>query len=54
MNINIFLKQFKRANSEIVSLISAGDTQQLDQEKLVLLQKIMPQPDEVGAQTFKT
>ena len=47
MNINIFLKQFKASNADIVALIKSAKHQAIGQEKLLGLLKILPQPDEV-------
>jgi hypothetical protein len=47
MNVNIFLKQFKCGHKEIISMIEAGDTNVIGQERLLGLQKILPEDDEV-------
>jgi hypothetical protein len=47
MNVNIFLKQFKCSHKEIISMIEAGDTSAIGQERLLGLQKILPEDDEV-------
>ncbi|XP_056003577.1 inverted formin-2-like [Ostrea edulis] len=48
MNVNIFLKQFKCSHREIISMIEAGDTNAIGQERLLGLQKILPDADEVN------
>ncbi len=46
--LNIFLKQFKCPQDDIVDRIRRCDTQLLSAEHLRCLQKILPEPDEVG------
>ena len=48
MNVNIFLKQFKAPNSEIVKLIQEGDENKIGAERLKGLIKILPTKDEVN------
>lgn len=52
MNVNIFLKQFKAKNEEIVQLIKSGDESKIGAEKLKGLLKILPESDQV-IQHFK-
>ena len=47
MNINIFLKQFRKTNEQIIDLIRKCDSRSFGVEKLRGLLKIMPQQDEV-------
>ena len=47
MNINIFLKQFRAENSEIVDLIRSGNELAVGQEKLLGLMKCLPESEEV-------
>lgn len=47
MNINIFLRQFKMGNAEIVKLIADGNHEAIGQEKLTGLIKILPEPEDV-------
>lgn len=47
MNVNIFLKQFKMSNQELVEHIKLSHHEKIGQEKLLGLLKIMPQTDEV-------
>lgn len=47
MNINIFLKQFKASNEEVVELIKEGDPSKIGAERLKGLTKILPESDEV-------
>ncbi|XP_025087489.1 LOW QUALITY PROTEIN: inverted formin-2-like [Pomacea canaliculata] len=47
MNINIFLKQFRKTNEEIVDLIRKGDHRAFGVEKIKGLVKLLPQQDEV-------
>ncbi len=47
MLVNIFLKQFKASNSDIVRWIKDGDAKKIGVEKLKGLIKIMPLKDEV-------
>ncbi|XP_075386777.1 inverted formin-2 isoform X2 [Tenrec ecaudatus] len=54
LNLNIFLKQFKCSNQEIVAMIRAGDTTKFDVEVLKQLLKLLPEKHEVeNLQTFK-
>ncbi|KAL3879958.1 hypothetical protein ACJMK2_032234 [Sinanodonta woodiana] len=47
MNVNIFLKQLRKPNEEVIELIKKGDARAFGVEKLKGLLKILPQPDEV-------
>ena len=47
MNVNIFLKQFRMNNIQIVELIRKGDEHKFGLERLKGLIKIVPQQDEV-------
>lgn len=47
MNANIFLKQFKASNQEVVQMIAEGQQARIGAERLRGLQKIMPEKDEV-------
>ena len=49
--MNIFLKQFKEGNEEIVELIREGDVNKIGAERLRGLQKILPDSEEVGIRT---
>ncbi|KAL3878299.1 hypothetical protein ACJMK2_030663 [Sinanodonta woodiana] len=48
MSVNIFLKQFKQGNKEIVEMIQEGDINKIGAERLRGLQKILPKPDEIA------
>jgi len=48
MNVNIFLKQFKMSNQEIVQLIRDSDHTKIGAEKLKGLLRILPEKEEVG------
>lgn len=47
MNANIFLKQFKASNEEIVKMIKDGDNTAIGAERLRGLHKILPEKDEI-------
>ncbi|XP_071088604.1 FH2 domain-containing protein 1-like [Haliotis cracherodii] len=47
LNVNIFLKQFKMPNEEIVRLLREGSSGKFGAEKLKGLQKILPPVDEI-------
>lgn len=47
MNVNIFLKQFRKPNEVIIDLIKSGDARSLGVEKLKGLLKLIPSHDEV-------
>lgn len=47
MNVNIFLKQFRKSNEEIVKMIKKGDYRAFGVEKLKGLIKLLPPPDEM-------
>ncbi|CAL1536506.1 unnamed protein product [Lymnaea stagnalis] len=47
MNVNIYLKQFRKNNAAIVDLIRKGEARSIGVEKLKGLIKILPQADEV-------
>ncbi|XP_071086778.1 inverted formin-2-like isoform X2 [Haliotis cracherodii] len=48
MNVNIFLKQFKAKNEEVVQMIKDGDDAVIGAERLRGLQKNIPEPDEIA------
>ena len=45
--MNIFLKQFRMANEEIVTLLQEGLSEKFGAEKLRNLQKVLPSQEEV-------
>ncbi|XP_041356965.1 uncharacterized protein LOC121374102 [Gigantopelta aegis] len=47
LNVNIFLKQFRMPNEEIVRLLREGASQKFGTEKMKGLQKILPTMDEI-------
>ncbi|XP_066138967.1 inverted formin-2 isoform X1 [Euwallacea fornicatus] len=47
LNVNIFLKQFRSSNEDIVNLIRNGEHDQIGIEKLKGLLKILPEVDEL-------
>lgn len=47
MNVNIFLKQFRKSNDVIIDQIKQGDARALGVEKLKGLLKLLPQTDEI-------
>ncbi|XP_078327272.1 FH2 domain-containing protein 1-like [Crassostrea virginica] len=47
MNVNIFLKQFRKPTDVIIDLLRAGDPRAFGVEKLKGLSKILPQQDEI-------
>ncbi|XP_054989944.1 inverted formin-2 isoform X2 [Sorex araneus] len=54
LNLNIFLKQFKCSNEEIVAMIRAGDTTKFDVEILKQLLKLLPEKHEIeNLRSFK-
>ena len=48
MNVNIFLKQFRLPNNEIVAMVKEGKAEEINAERLRGLLKIMPERDEVS------
>ena len=50
MNVNIFLKQFRLPNDEIVAMVKEGKAEEINAERLRGLLKIMPERDEVSRQ----
>ncbi|KAF2352291.1 Formin FH2 domain [Trinorchestia longiramus] len=46
LNVNIFLRQFRVPNEEILSLLREGDHAEVGAEKLRNLLKLLPSPDE--------
>lgn len=52
MNLNIFLKQFRRSNEEIIEMIKKADVRAFGVEKLKGLIKLLPQQDEVSLKQF--
>ncbi|XP_022325197.2 inverted formin-2-like [Crassostrea virginica] len=47
MNVNIFLKQFRKPTDVIIDLLRSGDPRSFGVEKLKGLSKLLPQPDEI-------
>ena len=47
MNINIWLRQFRSSNEDIIQMILDGDHDDFGAEKLKGLMKIMPEMDEI-------
>ena len=47
MNINIFLRQFKKENDSILSMVRNGEFIQIGEEKLKGLQSLLPTDHEV-------
>uniref|UniRef100_A0A672K1Q5 Inverted formin 2 n=1 Tax=Sinocyclocheilus grahami TaxID=75366 RepID=A0A672K1Q5_SINGR len=47
LNLNIFLKQFKCANEEFVSMVQKGDCSKFDVESLKQLLKLLPEKHEI-------
>ncbi|CAI8013171.1 FH2 domain-containing protein 1 [Geodia barretti] len=47
LNVNIFLRQFKRENGAIVALVQEGDSTQMDIDQLKALEKLLPDSDTV-------
>ena len=52
MNVNIFLKQFKASNDDIVAMIRDGDVTRCGGEQLKGLLKILPLKDEVRTEAL--
>ena len=51
LNINIFLRQFRSSNEDIIDMVVTGDSHEFEPEKLRGLMKILPEQDEVGTRT---
>lgn len=47
LNVNIFLKQFRSSNEEIIQLIRDGEHDDIGAEKLKGLLKLLPEVDEL-------
>ena len=47
MNINIFIRQFRSSNEEIIEMIKDGEHDDIGAEKLKGLMKILPEMDEI-------
>ncbi|CAH1777295.1 unnamed protein product [Owenia fusiformis] len=47
LNVNIFLRQFRLSNEEIIQLLVNSQSEQFGAEKLRGLLKVLPEPDEV-------
>ena len=48
LNINIFLKQFRTSNSEIVAIIAEGNAQKISLEQLKAFEKLLPEKSTVS------
>lgn len=53
MNLNIFLKQFRKSNEEIIELLKKGDPRAIGSERLKGLFKLLPSIEEVSVDKFK-
>jgi len=42
LNINIFLKQFRASNAEVVAIIVEGNVQKISVEQLKAFEKLLP------------
>ena len=47
LNINIFLRQFRSSNEDIIDMVVTGDFHDFEPEKLRSLMKILPEMDEI-------
>merc|ERR1719411_1675814 len=47
LNINIFLRQFRSSNEDIIEMVVSGDFSDFEPEKLKGLMKILPEQDEI-------
>ena len=47
LNINIFLRQFRSSNEDIIDMVVSGDFHDFEPEKLRGLMKILPEMDEI-------
>ena len=47
LNINIFLRQFRSSNEDIIDMVVSGDFHDFEPEKLRGLMKILPEQDEI-------
>ena len=47
MNVNIFLKQFKAGNEQIIQWIAEANEEKMTSERLKGVIKLLPEPDEV-------
>ncbi|XP_033103460.1 inverted formin-2-like isoform X2 [Anneissia japonica] len=48
LNINIFLKQFRKPNEVIIDIIKNGDSKSFGSDRLKALQKLLPEKDELS------
>jgi hypothetical protein len=53
MYINIFLRQLKQTNENIVNMIKSGDDKIMDVDRLKQMYKLLPESDEVGSSLKK-
>ena len=42
LNINIFLKQFRTSNKEVVAIITEGNVEKISLEQLKAFEKLLP------------
>ena len=42
LNINIFLKQFRASNQEVIAIIAEGNAQKISLEQLKAFEKLLP------------
>ena len=51
LNINIFLKQFRTSNKEIIAIILQGNTERITLEQLKAFEKLLPDRGTVSINT---
>ena len=51
LNINIFLKQFRTSNKEVIAIILQGNTERISLEQLKAFEKLLPDRGTVSAIT---
>lgn len=50
LNINIFLKQFRTSNEEVVAMLTQGNIEKISLEQLKAFEKILPDRSTVSQQ----
>jgi len=48
LNVNIFLKQFRSSNKEVVAIISEGNVEKISLEQLKAFEKLLPDKSTVS------
>ena len=52
LNINIFLKQFRTSNKEVITIVVQGNTERISLEQVKAFEKLLPDRGTVSVHTY--